>query len=331
MVSPWDEVGDGCFRRRYETFDLNIGVVRGSDGVLVFDTRCHTEEAEELLDELRALGRAPVRRIVNSHWHFDHHWGNERFVQQSRTPMPGFAAVATDLEIWAQARFVEGLDHETAAAKEWLSTSRPEWASLIGALQLAFPDRLVDDEHVIDLGDREVVLRHPGRGHTDNDLVLVASDSDVVYAGDIVEESAPPAYGDDSFPLEWPASNTAPARVDHARRHRRPRPRRHDDECVRRRADHRDRRGRAGDPRAARGRASPERDALDATEWPFPAATLATAVRRGYRAVALADGSHHRDAIRSPSNVEARRAGPRARPVTAFRRRRRNRDLPAAR
>jgi hypothetical protein len=29
----------------------------------------------------------------------------------------------------------------------------------------------------------------------------------VTFAGDLVEESGPPAYGDDSFPLEWPLTN----------------------------------------------------------------------------------------------------------------------------
>ena len=49
-------------------------------------------------------------------------------------------------------------------------------------------------------------LLHPGRGHTAGDLVVRVPDADVLVAGDLVEESAPPAYGPDSFPLDWPAS-----------------------------------------------------------------------------------------------------------------------------
>ncbi len=58
----------------------------------------------------------------------------------------------------------------------------------------------------IDLGDRAVELVHPGRGHTGGDLVVRIDDADVVLAGDLVEESAAPAYGDDCFPLDWPRS-----------------------------------------------------------------------------------------------------------------------------
>src|SRR5688500_5702530 len=61
---------------------------------------------------------------------------------------------------------------------------------------------------VLDVGGREVVLRFLGRGHTDHDLVIeveTPDDRTVVFAGDLVEEGAPPAF-EDSFPAEWPAT-----------------------------------------------------------------------------------------------------------------------------
>jgi glyoxylase-like metal-dependent hydrolase (beta-lactamase superfamily II) len=196
-VSVWDEVGDNCFRRRYRSFDLNIGVVRGADGFLVIDTRCHAGEARELLDELRTLGRAPVRSIVNSHWHFDHCWGNATL----RDEYPG-------VEIWGHERIPALVELRTPGAKAWVLEQHPEWADELDALVVVPPDHLVQRDVGIDLGDREVVVRHPGRGHTDNDLVVTVADAGVVFAGDIVEESGPPLYGEDSFPLEWPATNT---------------------------------------------------------------------------------------------------------------------------
>ena len=71
------------------------------------------------------------------------------------------------------------------------------------------PDHLVAEHHVLDLGDRGVELTHLGRGHTDNDLVVSVPGAGVVYAGDLLEESAPPAYGDDCFPLDWPGTADA--------------------------------------------------------------------------------------------------------------------------
>ena len=48
MRHAFDELADGVFRRRYESLDLNIGVVIGGDGVLVIDTRASHRQAEEL-------------------------------------------------------------------------------------------------------------------------------------------------------------------------------------------------------------------------------------------------------------------------------------------
>jgi glyoxylase-like metal-dependent hydrolase (beta-lactamase superfamily II) len=49
------------------------------------------------------------------------------------------------------------------------------------------------------------MLRHLGRGHTDNDVVVIVPDADVLFAGDLVENGAPPYFGD-GYPIEWPAT-----------------------------------------------------------------------------------------------------------------------------
>ena len=46
-------------------------------------------------------------------------------------------------------------------------------------------------------------IAHLGRGHTDGDLVVVVSDADLVFAGDLIESAGPPSFGADSVPNEW--------------------------------------------------------------------------------------------------------------------------------
>ncbi len=65
------------------------------------------------------------------------------------------------------------------------------------------PTHTVRTEAVLDVGGRQVVLRHPGRGHTDADLVVRVPDADLLVAGDLVEQAGPPAF-EDSYPLQWP-------------------------------------------------------------------------------------------------------------------------------
>lgn len=77
----WTELGDRCWVRRYDAWDLNVGLVVGSAGALVIDTRATTEEAEELLGHIREVTDLPVRWVVNTHSHFDHVNGNGVFTE----------------------------------------------------------------------------------------------------------------------------------------------------------------------------------------------------------------------------------------------------------
>ncbi len=55
----------------------NAGFVIGDDGVLIFDTFFTPGALEELIGEIRALTKQPIRFAVNSHYHLDHTGGNQ--------------------------------------------------------------------------------------------------------------------------------------------------------------------------------------------------------------------------------------------------------------
>ena len=197
--SAWQEVGERCYRRRYESCDLNIGVVRGADSLLLLDTRCHDREAEELLEELKVFGTRPIRWVVNTHWHFDHTFGNAAVRR----------AAPAGLEIWGHRVMRDELLRWAPEAIERHALDRPEWRADFDGLEIVAPDHVFDSDAVIDLGDRPVRLEHFGPAHTGGDLVAFVDDARVVFAGDLVEESAPPSFGDDSDPLHWPVCNAA--------------------------------------------------------------------------------------------------------------------------
>ncbi len=46
----WDELGDRIYRRRYESLDLNVGLVLDGDEVLVIDSRATHDQADVLLE-----------------------------------------------------------------------------------------------------------------------------------------------------------------------------------------------------------------------------------------------------------------------------------------
>jgi glyoxylase-like metal-dependent hydrolase (beta-lactamase superfamily II) len=188
----WQEVGDRVYRRRYASLDLNVGAVVGDDEVLVVDTRSHAAEAARLLADLRALTPLPCRQVVNTHAHFDHCFGN---------------ASLRPAAIWGHERCAAHLRTRAAQERAHLLRWLPEAAGELEGLELDPPDRTVGDAGAgLGVGGRRVELRFLGRGHTDHDLVVVVPDAGVVLCGDLVEESGPPVYGTDAFPLQWPAT-----------------------------------------------------------------------------------------------------------------------------
>ncbi|MFT4009133.1 MAG: MBL fold metallo-hydrolase [Nocardioidaceae bacterium] len=246
-----DEIAERVWVARHEYLDVNAGVVAGSRGLLVVDTLWSEPAARELVDRLpRGLG--PVVAVVNTHDHWDHVLGNAVFADDGVT-------------IHA---------HEDAALAVTALESRDD-------ARVVVPDRTLSSVAVIDLGDRAVELIHPGRGHTAGDVVVRVADADVLFAGDLVEQGAPPAYGSDCFPLDWPAAVDLLADLIGT-----------DTAVV---PGHGAVGGKefVGDQRAElgvvaetirdlAGRGVRVDDALAAADWPYPADKLAEAVRRGY-------------------------------------------------
>ncbi len=186
----FDELADGVYRRRYGFLDLNVGVVVGDDGVLVVDTRASHLEADELIAELGALTSLPVRWVVNTHWHWDHTFGNARF---------------RHAEIWGHDRCRQVLLQDPEKAKAdalgWFPVER---RAEIEEVTVVPPEKTFSDRVSLDIG-REVVLSHHGRAHTDSDIVIRVTDAKVAFFGDLVEQGAPPVFVD-AYPVEWPVA-----------------------------------------------------------------------------------------------------------------------------
>ena len=194
MTAGWVEVGDRVLVRRHRELDLNCGLVVGDGACLVVDTRSHLGEGRALAEAVRVVTPHPWT-VVNTHAHHDHCFGNAAF--------PG-------ADIWAHRRCADDLaatgDLQRASVVAGLLADGDPAAELVATAPLHLPDHLVEDATTLDVGGRPVSLRHLGRGHTAADLVVAVDD--VLFAGDLVEQGAPPAM-EDAFPLEWPATVTA--------------------------------------------------------------------------------------------------------------------------
>lgn len=271
MVTDWVEVGDRCWARRYAHLDVTSSVVAGDDALLVVDTRASLAQGRELVEQVRTLSPLPVCAVVNTHQHFDHTYGNGAL----RQGWPDTALVAHESVPAAMLADVARI-----AALYTADPDDPAGPEVVGT-EPVVPDTLLSSVWALDLGDRGVEVVHPGRGHTGGDVVVRVPDADVLLAGDLVEESAPPAYGPDCWPLEWaqtlqlvvsllgPATAVVPghgAVVDR-------------EFVVDQRQDVADV---AGQVRALAASGVPVDDAPARGSWPFPVERLHHAVARAY-------------------------------------------------
>jgi glyoxylase-like metal-dependent hydrolase (beta-lactamase superfamily II) len=189
----WVEIGDRVFVRRYAFYDQNIGVVLGDDAALVIDTRSTHVQAREILADLRELTASPVTVVVDSHGHFDHSYGNHVFRPAS---------------IWGHERCVTFMARTGEARRAAIAAEEPGIAEDLAEVVIDPPDRTFDMDATVEVGGRPVELSFLGRGHTDHDIVISVPGTDVLFAGDLLENGAVPFYGD-GYPLDWPATAAA--------------------------------------------------------------------------------------------------------------------------
>lgn len=274
-TATFREVADRVWVARLEWCATNVTVVGGAAGLLVVDTYVSSAAARPVARACRQLSSLPLLGLVNTHEHFDHTFGNAVFREE-------FGPVPIRAHDEAAARTVAAGERIKA---EYADQPADQPADLGRDDVLATPivpaDQTFSSVHVLDLGDRVVELVHPGKGHTGGDLVCRVGDAGVLLAGDLVEESGPPAYGGDCHPLDWPASLDlvlgllGPDDVI-VPGHGVPVGR---DFVLEQRADI----GVVAETiRDLAGRGVPVEDAVASAEWPFPADGLVEACRRGY-------------------------------------------------
>jgi glyoxylase-like metal-dependent hydrolase (beta-lactamase superfamily II) len=197
-AGPFVEVADGVFHGRYRQWDVGVGLVVGSEAALVVDTRASEVQGREVVEDIRRMGLGvPVTTVVCTHVHFDHTFGNRAFAEATihthERVLETYESDAERLKALVRAETEIGPDE---------SYSAQDLKDVLAAIPRR-PDLTFSTTAQVDLGDRVVELAFAGRGHTDGDIRIAVPDTGVVFLGDLVEESAAPSLGIDSWPLDW--------------------------------------------------------------------------------------------------------------------------------
>jgi glyoxylase-like metal-dependent hydrolase (beta-lactamase superfamily II) len=182
-LTPFEELRPGAWRAVAQPAAVNIGLVTGTSGALLIDTGSSPAQGAQVRAAAEAMLDVPLVGVVVTHAHFDHYYGLAAF---------------DDLPTYG---------HESLAAA--LSAEQVgEEAAELGFDQhdLRAPNRPLALAKMVDLGDRYAEIVHFGRGHTAGDVVVVVPDLQLIFTGDLLEQSAPPAMGPDCHLKEWPAA-----------------------------------------------------------------------------------------------------------------------------
>jgi thiosulfate/3-mercaptopyruvate sulfurtransferase len=153
----------------------NAGFVVTEEDVIVIDALGSPLQGERLVRAIREVTPLPIRWLVLTHHHPDHHFG------------------AVVLERGG-ARVIAHPDRSTVAAEQGGAALVEAWTAVVGREEMRgfefadAPDVPVTADSTLELGGKTLVVAHPGPAHTPGDLFVWLPSERVLFAGDLLVE-----------------------------------------------------------------------------------------------------------------------------------------------
>jgi len=153
----------------------NAGFIVTDAGVVVIDALASPQQGEQLAQAIRRITRQPIRWLVLTHHHPDHHFGAIVFRRLG-------------------AKVIAHPDRRVLASEAGENALIADWVRVVGldamrGFEFAdTPDRPVTATDTLQLGGTTLVITHPGAAHTAGDLMVWLPGERVLFAGDVLIE-----------------------------------------------------------------------------------------------------------------------------------------------
>jgi glyoxylase-like metal-dependent hydrolase (beta-lactamase superfamily II) len=205
----------------------NALIIVNEDDVVLVDTGVFAETGEILAREIRTLTPLPVRYVVNTHWHDDHHGGNSAILKH----WPGAEIIShrdtrTDIierSYKVRPKTIAGYEQSLTKYGRWKATGKDDdgkpldagrkerVADLVAFLSADLPKfkglretpptLTFADKMVLTRGERRIELIWLGLGNTRGDIVVFLPKERIVASGDLFVLPIPFAFG--SYYEHW--------------------------------------------------------------------------------------------------------------------------------
>ena len=192
--------------------------VNGTEA-MVIDSGTSPAAGRALVQDVKALTDKPVRFVIDSHYHYDHLYGNQVFgpdVQIIGHDHTRERLKANTLEQYTfltsirpipqriqslRERIAAEKDPQQKAPLEQQIKNAQAYQEQVKEVQQTPPNLTFDSTMTLVRGGREFRLMYLGRGHTDTDVVVYLPKERIVATGDLMESVI--SYMGDSYPEEW--------------------------------------------------------------------------------------------------------------------------------
>lgn len=141
----------------------NVLIAPGPDGVLLVDPQ-RASDLKETLAGVSQVSQAPVRYVIDTHWHLDHSGANGAFAEKGAT-------------IIAQRNV-----RVRRSTEQFMVAYN---AHIPAAPESALPTVIFDKSLKLHQGQETITLRHVANAHTDGDSLVRFAKANVIAMGDV--------------------------------------------------------------------------------------------------------------------------------------------------
>ncbi len=221
----FEKIADGIF---YATASgtmqvgANSPIFVNDTETMIIDSETSPAAGRALVQDIKALTDKPVKYVIDSHFHYDHLFGNQIFgpdVQIIGHDNTALRLKANTLEQYTfltsvrpiparvdalKQRIAQEADPQQKATLERQMQNSLAYLEQVKEVKQTPPNLTFDNTLTIVRGGREFRLMYLGRGHTDTDVVTYLPKERIVATGDLMESVL--SYMGDSYPEEWIAT-----------------------------------------------------------------------------------------------------------------------------